>query len=212
MTFYSRCFQTRSLFLLVMTCDVYEGCDGVWKWGMGNECGVQDWSGQRWGWYDGCVVCLWGIECGARGREWGLNGSDVVKRNRLRWLVRYVLRRDDGDWVKKSMSLWGGKCERERKAKDDVESCSREGHERAWFEKGGCAGAWEVWSRCGKPPANPCVSGGNGRKTIVVLLLLLFMVGEWRQCQILGNCNDGYSFCTYCIERRHRWDYVKHLN
>ena len=24
---------------------------------------------------------------------------------------------------------------RERKAKDDVESCSREGHERVWFEK-----------------------------------------------------------------------------
>ena len=42
---------------------------------------------------------------------------EVVKRDRLRWLG-HVLRKDDDDWVKKSMS-----------------------YERAWFEKGGCAGA-----------------------------------------------------------------------
>ena len=29
--------------------------------------------------------------------------SDIVKQNRLRWLG-HVLRKDDGDWVKKSMS------------------------------------------------------------------------------------------------------------
>ena len=29
--------------------------------------------------------------------------SDVVKQNRLRWLG-HVLRKDDGDWVKKNMS------------------------------------------------------------------------------------------------------------
>ena len=30
--------------------------------------------------------------------------SDVIKRNRLKWLG-HVLRKDDGDWVKRSMSL-----------------------------------------------------------------------------------------------------------
>ena len=66
----------------------------------------------------------------------------MLKQNRLRWLG-HVLRKDDDDWVKKSMSYevegvrGKGRCERERKAEDDVESSSREGHERAWFEKGG---------------------------------------------------------------------------
>ena len=40
-------------------------------------------------------------------RAKGENGiemvTDVVKRNWLRWLG-HVLRKDDGDWVKKSMS------------------------------------------------------------------------------------------------------------
>ena len=35
----------------------------------------------------------------------------------------------------------GERCERERKADDNMESYSRDGHERSWFEKGGCAGA-----------------------------------------------------------------------
>ena len=65
--------------------------------------------------------------------------SEVVKRNRLRWLG-HALRKDDSDWVKKSMS-YEVEGEREGKAEDDVKSCSREGHERAWFKKGGCAGA-----------------------------------------------------------------------
>ena len=67
--------------------------------------------------------------------------SDVVKQNRLRWLGR-VLWKDDGDWVKKSISyeVEGVKV-RERLRTTWIESCGREGHERAWFEKGGCAGA-----------------------------------------------------------------------
>ena len=46
--------------------------------------------------------------------------SDVVKRTRWRWLG-HVLRKDYGDWVKKKHVIRGGKCEREMKAKDNVE-------------------------------------------------------------------------------------------
>ena len=55
-------------------------------------------------------------------------------------MAGHALRKDDSDWVKKSMS-YEVEGEREEKAEDDVKSCSREGHERAWFKKGGCAGA-----------------------------------------------------------------------
>ena len=50
--------------------------------------------------------------------------SDVVKQNRLR-LAGHVLRKDDGDWVKKSMS-YEVECVRERKVEDDVERDMRE--------------------------------------------------------------------------------------
>ena len=45
---------------------------------------------------------------------------DVVKRNRWRWLG-HVLQKDYGDWVKKKHVIRGGKCERERKAENNVE-------------------------------------------------------------------------------------------
>ena len=75
--------------------------------------------------------------------------SDVVKRNRLRWLG-HVLRNDDGDWVKKSMSY-------------EVEGV-RGRHKRAWFEKGGCPGARQV-----EETAVGSRRGENGHKTIVVV-------------------------------------------
>ena len=49
-----------------------------------------------------------------------------------------MLQKDDGDWVKKSMPY---EVESVRWRGRPRTSCSREGHERAWFEKGGCAGA-----------------------------------------------------------------------
>ena len=45
---------------------------------------------------------------------------DLVKRNRWR-LLGHVLRKDFGDWVKKNHVIRGGRCERERKAEDNVE-------------------------------------------------------------------------------------------
>lgn len=45
--------------------------------------------------------------------------SDVVKRSWLRWLG-HVSQKDDGNWVKKSMSY--ERCEGERRAEDNMES------------------------------------------------------------------------------------------
>ena len=69
--------------------------------------------------------------------------SDVVKRDLLRWLG-HVLRKDDDDWVKKSMSY---EVEGVRGRGRTSTTCShivrrdQEGYERAWFENGGCARA-----------------------------------------------------------------------
>ena len=79
--------------------------------------------------------------------------SDVVKRNRLRWLG-HVLRNDDGDWVKKSMSY-------------EVEGV-RGRHKRAWFEKGGCPGARQV-----EETAVGSRRGGEAKTAVKRLLLYI---------------------------------------
>ena len=82
---------------------------------------------------------------------------DVVKRNRRRWLG-HVLRKDYGDCVKKNHVIRGGKCERETRWRGLKREEAQEGD-----KSGNC---------CGKTPANPCVSRENGRKNIVVVVVV----------------------------------------
>ena len=56
----------------------------------------------------------------------------------MRWLGHVLL--DDGDWVKKSMSYEVEGVRGRARLKTTWRHVV-EGHERAWFEKRGCAGA-----------------------------------------------------------------------
>ena len=116
---------------------------------------IMSWNGR-------CDYVIWGGRCDYviwSGR------CDYVMKGKV-WLCH----------MKWSYFVWGGRVIMSYEV-DGVRGRGRprmtwsvEGHERTWFEKGGCAGAREVEETAvGSHLPTPCVSGGNGCKTIVVL-------------------------------------------
>ena len=71
-------------------------------------------------------------------REITVNASRSHCRPQFRAIVLWA---DDGDWVKKGMSYEVEGVRGRGRPRTTWSHVVERGHERAWFQKGGCAGA-----------------------------------------------------------------------